>query len=243
LPLALRIAAEHALVRPLASIGELVAGLRRQSALRRALTVDEHAQWDEPVLAHSVFAWSYPALPETAATVFRSLSLHPGPDFSEAAVVALAGQTVPGRSPDILVGAHLLERPAGDRYQFHDLVRSYAVDQAREEDPPERRHDATRRLLLWEAIPVRVWCWPGNTNDSALIRQVKKDMRDWSLGRVIWVADRGFTSKENRKFLQQGAGAYIIGEKLRSGSAEAEAALSRQGRYKAVAGNLQVKEV
>jgi hypothetical protein len=94
-----------------------------------------------------------------------------------------------------------------------------------------------------EAIPVRVWCWPGSTAGSALIRQVKKDMRDWSLGRVIWVADRGFTSRENRKFLQQGAGGYIIGEKLRSGSAEAQAALSRQGRYKTVAGNLQVKEV
>jgi hypothetical protein len=94
-----------------------------------------------------------------------------------------------------------------------------------------------------EAIPVRVWCWPGNTGDSALIRQVKKDMRDWSLGRVVWVADRGFSSKENRKFLQQGGGAYIIGEKLRSGSAEVKAALSRQGRYKTVAGNLQVKEV
>ena len=94
-----------------------------------------------------------------------------------------------------------------------------------------------------EGIPVRVWCWPGSTADSALIRQVKTDMRDWSLGRVIWVADRGFTSRENRKFLQEGAGGYIIGEKLRSGSAEAKAALSRQGRYKAVAGNLQVKEV
>ena len=56
-----------------------------------------------------------------------------------------------------------------------------------------------------EAIPVRVWCWPGNTSDSALIRQVKKDMRDWALGRIIWVADRGFSSKENRKFLQQAA--------------------------------------
>jgi transposase len=94
-----------------------------------------------------------------------------------------------------------------------------------------------------EAIPVRVWCWPGNTADSALIRQVKKDMRDWSLGRVIWVADRGFASRQNRRFLQQGAGGYIIGEKLRSGSAEAAAALSRQGRYQHVAGNLQVKEV
>ena len=92
-------------------------------------------------------------------------------------------------------------------------------------------------------IPVRVWCWPGNTSDSALIRQVKDDMRDWSLSRVVWVADRGFTSAENRRYLRKGGNHYIIGEKLRSGSAEAEAALSRQGRYKDVAGNLKVKEV
>ena len=92
-------------------------------------------------------------------------------------------------------------------------------------------------------IPVRVWCWPGNTADSALIRQVKDDMRDWCLSKVIWVADRGFTSQENRRYLRKGGGSYIIGEKLRSGSAEAGAALSRQGRYKDVTGNLKVKEV
>ncbi len=43
-------------------------------------------------------------------------------------------------------------------------------------------------------IPVRVWCWPGNTGDQALIRQVKDDMRDWTLSRIVWVADRGFSS-------------------------------------------------
>jgi hypothetical protein len=94
-----------------------------------------------------------------------------------------------------------------------------------------------------DGIPVRVWCWPGNTNDSALIRQVKDDMRDWSLSRVIWVADRGFTSAENRRYPRKGGGSYIIGGKLRSGSAEAAAALSRQGRSKDVAANLKVKEV
>jgi Transposase DDE domain len=94
-----------------------------------------------------------------------------------------------------------------------------------------------------DAIPVRVWCWPGDTSDSALIRQVKDDMRDWCLPKVIWVADRGFTSAANRRYLRQGGGSYIIGEKLRSGSAEAQAALSRQGRYKDVAQNLKVKEV
>ena len=92
-------------------------------------------------------------------------------------------------------------------------------------------------------IPVRIWCWPGNTADSALIRQVKHDMRDWTLAKIVWVADRGFTSKENRRYLRRGDHHYIIGEKLRSGSAEAKAALSRQGRYQEAAGNLRVKEV
>jgi hypothetical protein len=94
-----------------------------------------------------------------------------------------------------------------------------------------------------DGIPLRTWCWPGNTADSALIRQVKDDMRDWSLSRVVWVADRGFTSAENRRYLRKGGSHYIIGERLRSGSAEADAALSRQGRYQEVAGNLRVKEV
>jgi transposase len=92
-------------------------------------------------------------------------------------------------------------------------------------------------------IPVRVWSWPGNTSDSHLIRQVKDDMRGWSLARVVWVADRGFSSADNRRYLQRGAGHYIIGEKLRAGSAEVDAALSRQGRYATITDNMRVKEV
>jgi hypothetical protein len=94
-----------------------------------------------------------------------------------------------------------------------------------------------------DGIPLRVWCWPGNTADSALIRQVKDDLRHWTLSRVVWVADRGFTSAENRRYLRKGGNHYIIGERLRSGSAEADAARSRPGRYQEVAGNLRVKEV
>jgi len=94
-----------------------------------------------------------------------------------------------------------------------------------------------------EGIPVRVWSWPGNTSDSELIRQVKDDMRDWSLARIVWVADRGFSSAENRRYLQRGGGHYIIGEKLRTGSADVQAALSRQGRYATVRDNMKVKEV
>src|SRR6266545_3630635 len=71
----------------------------------------------------------------------------------------------------------------------------------------------------------------------------RDDLPDWTLARVIWVADRGFASAENRRYLRRGDHHYIIGEKLRSGSAEATAALSRQGRYQQVADNLRVKEV
>src|SRR6516164_9935174 len=94
-----------------------------------------------------------------------------------------------------------------------------------------------------DGIPVRVWCWPGDTADATLIRQVKDEMRDWTLSQIVWVADRGFASAGNRRFLRSGDHHYILGEKLRSGSAEADAALSRQGRYQEVAANLRVKEV
>lgn len=94
-----------------------------------------------------------------------------------------------------------------------------------------------------DGIPVRCWCWPGNASDQKLIRQVKDDMRDWTLSKIVWVTDRGFSSEANRRYLRQGDHAYIIGEKLRSGSAQVKAALSRQGRYTEISGNMRVKEV
>jgi Transposase DDE domain len=94
-----------------------------------------------------------------------------------------------------------------------------------------------------EGIPVRLWSFPGTTSDQTLIRTVKDDLGRWNLNRVIWVLDRGFTSAENRRYLQRAGGHYIVGEKLRSDHKEAAAALSRQGRYRTVAGNLRVKEV
>jgi transposase len=92
-------------------------------------------------------------------------------------------------------------------------------------------------------IPIRVWCWPGNSSDQELIRQVKDDLRAWKLARVVWVADRGFQSEENRRYMQRAGGHYIFGEKLRGNDREANAALARQGRYHTVAENLGVKEV
>src|SRR6266487_4651632 len=118
--------------------------------------------------------------------------------------------------------------------------RSYGKPKDHRDDLPQI---VVGMAVTRSGIPVRVWCWPGNTGDSALIRQVKQDLRDWTLARVIWVADRGFASAENRRYLRKGDHHYIIGEKLRSGSAEATAALQRQGRYQVVADHLRVKEV
>ena len=94
-----------------------------------------------------------------------------------------------------------------------------------------------------DGIPVRCWCWPGDTGDQALIRQARDDMREWTLARIIWVGDRGFSSAQNRRHLMRAGGAYILGEKLRSAAPDIQAALSRQGRYRQVAENMHVKEV
>src|SRR5215217_8181383 len=92
-------------------------------------------------------------------------------------------------------------------------------------------------------IPVRCWCWPGNTQDQTLLAEVKDDLRAWKLGRVITVVDRGFSAADNLAYLRRAGGHYIAGMRLRDGNDLIQAALSRQGRYQQVRDNLRVKEV
>jgi hypothetical protein len=137
---------------------------------------------------------------------------------------------------------------------FFDTTSTYFESDGDGEDGLRRRgHSKDHRpdlpqvivgmAVTRQGIPVRVWSWPANTNDQELIRQAKADLAGWALNRVVWVVDRGFCSEENRRFLQRGGSHYIMGEKLRSASPDAQAALSRQGRYRQVAANLRVKEV
>src|SRR3954467_15856228 len=94
-----------------------------------------------------------------------------------------------------------------------------------------------------EGIPVRVWCWPGNANDAAVLPQVKDDLRTWRLGRVVTVVDRGFSSATNLDYLRRAGGHFIAGERLRAGTPHVEEVLARQGRYRTVRDNLRVKEI
>ncbi|ADJ48492.1 conserved hypothetical protein [Amycolatopsis mediterranei U32] len=148
LPLALRIAAERAINRPWLPLRALISELREESALWDELTADDD---DESDAIRTVFAWSYRALTTEASRTFRLLGLHPGTAFSLGAAAALTRQS-PARTRrilDDLVGAHLLEQPSADRYEFHDLLRMYANDQARAEEDADTALTAARRVLLW----------------------------------------------------------------------------------------------
>ncbi len=108
---------------------------------------------------------------------------------------------------------------------------------------PELPQVVVAMAVTRTGIPVRVWTFAGNTSDQEIIRKARDDLRDWNLARVIWVLDRGFTSERNRRYLQRAGGHYILGEKLRSDSPDAQAALARQGRYRVLDGGLRVKQV
>jgi Transposase DDE domain len=126
----------------------------------------------------------------------------------------------------------MLEESGRRRYSKHS-----------KDDRPDLPQVVVGMAVTRQGIPVRMWTFPGNASDQVIIRKVRDDLRGWNLARVIWVLDRGFTSERNRRYLQRGGGHYIVGEKLRSDSKEANAALARQGRYQTVEGNLRVKQV
>ena len=129
-------------------------------------------------------------------------------------------------------GVSVLEESGRRRYSKHS-----------KDHRPDLPQVVVGMAVTRQGIPVRMWTFPGNASDQVIIRKVRDDLRGWNLSRVIWVLDRGFTSERNRRYLQRGGGHYIVGEKLRSDSKEANAALARQGRYQTVEGNLRVKQV
>jgi DNA-binding SARP family transcriptional activator/tetratricopeptide (TPR) repeat protein len=147
LPLALVVAAERAARYPGTTVGELVAELRASEG--RLTTLADPS--DPAVDPRAVFSWSYRALPADTARAFRYLGLHPAPEISMPAAVALIG--VPEKQArvllDMLVSVHLLEHEKRDRYRFHDLLWVYAAERALDEDAEADRHAAIRRMTDW----------------------------------------------------------------------------------------------
>ena len=106
------------------------------------------------------------------------------------------------------------------------------------------KHDFIAIAVTRGGIPVRSWLRPGNTSDQQIIKEVKKDLNRWQLGRVVMVQAAGFNSEENKRLLQTAGGHYIIGEKLRQGrKCDPVEALSKPGRYTTLENGLEIKEV
>ncbi|RSM34496.1 hypothetical protein DMA12_48060 [Amycolatopsis balhimycina DSM 5908] len=147
LPLALRIAAGRVAAGPQTTVAEVVNELTDDRYRLDVLS----RNGDERAAVRAVFDWSYEQLMPVQASLFRRLGLHPGPDFSLHAAAALTDLKLSEVRQQLegLSTAHLIEPVGGSRYRFHDLLRTYACDQALRFDTNEDRDYAVERFLNW----------------------------------------------------------------------------------------------
>ncbi|WP_436531524.1 BTAD domain-containing putative transcriptional regulator [Actinoplanes sp. HUAS TT8] len=143
LPLALAVVAARVATNPSFTLASIARELRESEGL------DGFAAPGVSRDPRTVISWSYRHLPDTAAALFRRLALNPGPD---ATIAAAAGLTGTSRSSvrsamNLLVEAHLIREHQHGRFQFHDLLRAYAVELAAEHDTPAERDLVVRRGL------------------------------------------------------------------------------------------------
>ena len=144
LPLALSIVAARAAVHPEFPL-EALAGKLRDT--RGALDVCDGG--DQATDVRTVFSWSYHQLSAQAARLFRLLGLHPGPDIAPPAAASLAALPEGGARSALaeLAQAHLIIEHVPDRFAFHDLLRTYATEQAHHHDTRADRLAAEFRML------------------------------------------------------------------------------------------------
>jgi DNA-binding SARP family transcriptional activator/tetratricopeptide (TPR) repeat protein len=144
LPLALSIAVGRAAGRAKRPLADLAAELRDARGRLDALEAGDAA-----TDVRAVLSWSYDQLSPAAARMFRLLGLHPGPDISLPAAASLAGisRAEAGTALRELTRTHMAAEPLPGRFTFHDLLRTYAVDQAERHDAPAERGAAVRRML------------------------------------------------------------------------------------------------
>jgi len=144
LPLALAITAARAVAHPSFTLAALAAELRDARGRLDALSTGE-----DTTDVRAVLSWSYQSLQPPAARLFRLLGLHPGPEITAPAAASLAGLdlSVARRLLRELTRCHLLAEPVPGRFVFHDLLRTYATEQAAATDTPADRQAATARML------------------------------------------------------------------------------------------------
>ncbi|MCO6698866.1 tetratricopeptide repeat protein, partial [Streptomyces sp. Vc17.3-30] len=149
LPLALQITAALLAQDPGQPLSERADALSQAEGVLDGLSDGERS-------LRAMFDQSLERLSPREQDLFRLLSLNSGPDISTAAAAVLAGQpqSATERLLRQLAASHLIERnPAvRGRWQVHDLLRSYANEQAdavkaRGREPRRRYDQAHTRLI------------------------------------------------------------------------------------------------
>lgn len=148
LPLALELAAGRLRSRPTWTVGRLVGRMSQGPGLLAEIR-------DGQSEIATVFAFSYDSLTTEEQRVFRLLSLHFTHAFDPCATSALVGLPLDAteRILESLLDAHLLQEPAADRYEFHDLIGAYAQSLVLR-DPRTVREQALDGLAFFYAHSV-----------------------------------------------------------------------------------------
>jgi tetratricopeptide (TPR) repeat protein len=144
LPLALGIIGARLRARPLRSVA------REANTYARHLGAGAGAP-DDVREVQAVFDTSYAELPGSAARVYRTCGLHPGPDVSVDALADVLGEPAAQveDAVDTLVSVNLLVDAAGDRVAQHDLLRRDARRRAERELEPADQLTVVRGFTRW----------------------------------------------------------------------------------------------
>ncbi|HEX8868793.1 MAG TPA: tetratricopeptide repeat protein, partial [Lentzea sp.] len=144
LPLALAVVAARAELCAGVLLATLVAELRDVSTRLDALDAG-----DPTSSVQAALSWTYNALDPGQAEMFALLGLTPGAEMGLAAAANLVGAAEPDVSVTVraLERVSLIEQCSARRYRMHDLVKLFAVDQARKSFSAEFRDAALRRLI------------------------------------------------------------------------------------------------
>lgn len=94
-----------------------------------------------------------------------------------------------------------------------------------------------------DGVPIRSWVFAGNRVDATTVAQIKADLCSWNLSRILLVGDAGMDSEENRKELAAGLGRFVLAVPAGRLKEVRDDVLSRAGRFKKIAENLETKEV
>ena len=94
-----------------------------------------------------------------------------------------------------------------------------------------------------EGFPVRHWVFPGNTVDVTTVARSRKTCAAGNSPAVSSSAMPAWSRRPTCRRWSKGGGKYLLAMPMRRGDEVTEEVLSRPGRYRTVAENLQVKEV